>query len=337
MGLNASGEQDFPDTDDDITTVSDEAEELSSDDDDESDTSLNGTETELDDDSPDDSSDSDIDDVDSDSDSAADTREDEDETSALDADTEVEDEQDAPRAKKPKRKRFNSEEYSRSVQKRINREVRKREELRAENNALQERMAALESSKVVEESNQERNLMASRINNAQAIHTQLMEDGEYQQAGKVNNDITDMKIYKRDLDAQAAYQEQMDSRPQEPQNSGQVEIPDVQMAWMEGNERFNAEKGYTAYVNEEYDRLVDDGYDPEDKALYDELDKRLGRNQKAKKSRRQAAPPPNTGTAPAGSSKSSRLTKSDLSRMEDWGLDSKDPTARKEWLSNKSA
>jgi len=108
------------------------------------------------------------------------------------------------------------------------------------------------------------------------------------------------------------------------------------MDWMQGNKRFNVDNGYTAYVNEEYDRLLDDGYDPEDKALYAELDKRLGRNQKAKP-RRQAAPPPNTGTTPAGSSKSSRLTKSDLSRMEDWGLDSKDPTARKEWLANKSA
>jgi len=179
--------------------------------------------------------------------------------------------------------------------------------------------------------------MATRIGNAQRMHNQLMEDGEYEQAGRVNNDITDMKIYKRDLDAQATYEEQLRNSPREPEQGNYPEIPDVQMDWMQSNERFNRDNGYTAYVNEEYDRLLDDGYDPEDKALYAELDKRLGRNQKPKKRRRQAAPPPNTGTTPAGSSKSSRLTKSDLSRMEDWGLDSKDPTARKEWLANKSA
>jgi len=334
MGLNVDGNQDFPDTDDDITTVSDDPSEI-----DESETvDLEVEETELDGDGTDDDGvDASADTGDGDDGDAADDKPDADTDTELVAEEPEKDEAAEgdvePKPKRKRRKRFNPKEHTRTFQKRINREVRKREELKAENRALHERMSKLEQGQVEDKNAQEQQLTVTRISNAQAMHTQLMEDGEYKQASKVNSDITDMKLYQRDLEHEAELEKDVEET-----KAAQPEIPEVQMDWMRENKRFNRDVGYTAYVNEEFDKLLEDGYDPEDQELYDQLDTVIGRSKpKAKPARRPAAPPPNSGTAPAGASKVSRLTKDDLSRMEEWGLNPDNKEERKEWLANKSA
>ena len=66
----------------------------------------------------------------------------------------------------------------------------------------------------------------------------------------------DMKLYLRDLENkgnQSESQQDMYSSPEEP-----PQIPEAQINWMQNNPRFNAEMGYTAYVNDCADHSKDE-------------------------------------------------------------------------------
>lgn len=227
-------------------------------------------------------------------------------------------------------------EYGRKVQRRINKEVKQREQLRSENAALQQRFDELESRIATDQTASNKALVEGRLRNATAMKQQMMDDGENERVAQIDNDIMDMKIYLRDLDKEQAPAQLRTAAPQE------AYIPTKQKKWMDGNKRFNKDAGYTAYINEEYDKLVDEGYDPEDETLYVELDTRIGRKSKKPaglgKKRPVPAPSPNI-TPPGGGSKPKvgKLTSEDKQRMRDWDLNPDDPNVRKEWLRNKRA
>jgi len=303
------------------------------------------------------------------SENAEDTTEDEESDSeagdtTADEDTTVEPETDPRAEDEPeytKKEKF--ERYSRSVQKRINKEVKQREQLRVENDELRQRLDSIEGKMTKEAEDSEAAVLANRLRNATSIKQKLLEDGEYEQVAQVDNDIIQMKIQQGKLEErvqQQSYQEPVQPE-QDSESQGEVpEVPSLQTEWIKGNERWGKDKPYTDYVNSTYDALLEEGYDPETESMYEELSKRTGTKvttakapvtpkakakveptpPKAKveptpaKPRPQSAPPPNTGQAQVKPNKKG-LTEADKINMTNWGLDPKDVEARKEWLANK--
>lgn len=252
---------------------------------------------------------------------------------------------------KAEKDKFNPEEYSRNVQKRINREVRKRGDLQRQNDELQRRLNILEGRMHQSDSTNQIGVLDNRIRNATSMKNKFLEDGEYAKASQVDNDIMDMKIARRDL-ARVQRQNQRDMEDpnygvedfqQGTDNQSDVEIPQIQRDWITGNNRYQNDQSYAAYVDSTYDALLEEGYDPEHKSLYQELDRRIGRTNDQKpaenrqKKRDEAAPPPNDGKQAPANNKKSSLTKDDIAHMRNWGLDPSDPKVRKEWLRNKAS
>lgn len=279
---------------------------------------------------------------------------------------EVLDPDEEPEEGKKLSKKEKFERYSKSVQRRINKEVRQREQLREENLALQQRIANIEQNLQKNQVQSEAQVLENRLRNATAIKQQLLEEGEYAQAAEVDNDIIEMRIRKNQIDeynaslqqGQVAPQQQAvvpTSQPVAPTQQAPVaptvptEVPTVQTKWIENNPRFGREAGYTAFVNEQYDRMIEEGYNPEDPNMYRELDRRIGRTSETKplqqttqtstaapaKPRTPAAPPPNAGRQATAGSKSSGLTEADKVNMRAWGLNPNDVNQRKEWLRNR--
>jgi len=309
----------------------------------------------------DDTADADGDDTSDEETSAETETEDEDEDADADADA-VSDEDakakteeakaQAKVAKDDLSKKEKFERYSRSVQRRINKEVKQREVLRAENDQLRQRLDGIENKLNTEQEQSEVNVLANRIRNATSIKQQLLEDGEYEQVAQVDNDIMQMKIHQSKLEERAqqqAYQQQPQQQQPQPQQQQQqvpqVEVPSIQTQWIKGNKRFGQDQAYTNYINTTYDQMLEEGYDPEREDMYAELDRRIGRKQsvaskpasklRPTKKRPQSAPTPNVASAQKSSGKTKGLTEADKTNMKNWGLDVTDVDVRKEWLANK--
>jgi hypothetical protein len=260
--------------------------------------------------------------------------------------------------------------YSRSVQRRINKEVKQREQLRAQNEELRHRLENVEShmSQNYERQEQDKfqselNTLTNRIKNASAIKAQLLEDGDYAQLAKVDDDIMQMRIHQarleeRDQNIKYAAEQQRNGNQQgqqeydpntqyenqDPNQKAQEYIPEVQKQWINSNKRYAQDSNYAQYVDNVYDDLLDEGYDPESGNLYQELNKRTGtrpqqiRQPNQQASRPQAAPAPNVAQAQARSTGNAKgITESDKVKMRNWGMNPNDPNTRKEWLRNKRA
>lgn len=264
------------------------------------------------------------------------------------------------------------ERYSRSVQRKINREVKKRETLRVENEALRQRLDTIENRLSSEATESQAAVLANRLNNATIIKQQLMEDGEFDQVAKVDNDIIQMRIQQNKLEEQRtqtqdtdntrteSQQQETESRTTQTQQTQQdTYVPDLQTQWIASNERFGKDAAYTNYVNSVYDALVEDGYDPESESLYEELNVRTGTKPAAKadsedsndaettaktteskpkpkpKPRPQSAPTPNVTQAQKPARNVNSITEADKINMRNWGLDPNSKEVRKEWLANK--
>lgn len=203
------------------------------------------------------------------------------------------------------------EKYSKSVQRRINKEVRQREELKSENAAMRERLERLEQSFQQQESDKQHDkeqsdydVLTNRIRNATSMKQQLLEEGDYTELAKVDDDIVQMRIYQSKLEDkinqrkqeeknaqtqqyQQAPQYQQNQQYQQPQQytdqyaqqqqqQAPVEIPDVQRTWITNNDRYGKDKAYSQYVDTMYDQLMEEGFDPEDESTYEELNSRTG-------------------------------------------------------------
>ena len=264
----------------------------------------------------------------------------------------------AERAKGTKKEEY--ERYSRGVQRRINKEVKQREHLKAELEEQKQRFNALEAKLQTRDDTNEADIIANRIKNATAVKRQYLEDGEYDKVTKVDDDLFQMKLYQAKLEERAQQQDyqapqapgQQQPVAQYPQNAeqgqqpqGPVNIPNAQTNWIKGNPRFGPDIAYTNYVNQTYDAMLDEGYDPESQTMYQELNRRTGtkplRTPKpantaaSAKPRPQAAPSPNTGQVTTQRAGVKGLTEADKHNMRNWGIDPNDKAARKEWLSNK--
>jgi len=270
-------------------------------------------------------------------------------------DTDNTDDKQEPEQELTKKEEF--ERYSRSVQRRINKEVKQREDLRRENEELKKRFDELENRLSRQDSDSEAVVLDNRIRNATSMKQQLMEDGEYEKVAQVDNDIMQMKIHQAKLEERAQNEQYQDQNPQQYEENQYAEqqaqqeeyVPDIQKQWINNNDRFGRDEAYTQYVNTTYDAMIEEGYDPESQSMYVELNRRTGtkplrstnnmqRNTQAQRpaprTRPKAAPAPNTGQAQA-SAKPTGLTEADKHNMRNWGMDPNDPSTRKEWLANK--
>lgn len=274
--------------------------------------------------------------------------------------TKSESDEEALETPKEVSKREKFERYSRSVQRRINKEVKQREALKTENDTLRQRLDGIEAKMTKESDDSEVSMLANRIRNATSIKQQLMEDAEYDQVAQVDNDLMQMRIQQAKLEERTQQQQYQDQDQGQGQDQGQdqgqgqgqeqqqqVDVPNIQKEWITNNERFGKDQAYTGYVNSTYDQMLEEGYDPEDSYMYAELDRRTGRTPSqapaqsknqvkapVTKPRPKAAPPPNVVQAQR-KAKSKGITEADKANMRNWGLDPGDKEVRKEWLANK--
>lgn len=229
-----------------------------------------------------------------------------------------------------------TEEYGKKVQKRINKlvserniERQQREELAAELEAKNQRLAELEQhvSKATDD-----NLQAE-IAQRRAKKTELMEIGEFEQAAEIDDEIMDLKLRQRDSrQPQRTAPKQEQGRTTETATETVAEIPAAQKQWLVENDWFYnpAKAELKAKADKTYLALVDEGFDPNDEDTYVELNKRLS-------VKRQAPPPtiaPDRGNA-TGDARSVKFTAEDSAKMRRWGMDPNDVNARKEYLRNK--
>lgn len=291
-------------------------------------------------------------DVDEDADEA-----DANESEAAEAAEAAEDKQDVAKPEDTYTKKEKFEKYSRSVQRRISKEIKQREILRTENEALKNRLDSIENKLQKETQDSEANVLANRIRNATSIKQQLMEDAEYDQVAQVDNDIMQMKIMQAKMEERAQQGQYTDPNtaesdkaeaPQEPApNKEPIDVPEAQTQWIKNNDQFGKNKPFTAYVNATYDMLLEEGYDPEDESMYKELDVRTNnipvaakptptpKPKPTSKPRPQSAPTPNVGQAQRTAASKNTITEADKINMKNWGLDSTDKAVRQEWLKNK--
>ena len=270
------------------------------------------------------------------------------------------------------------ERYSRGVQRKINKEVKKRGVLETENQELRARLDNIENKMSKESRDSEVAVLANRLRNATAIKKQLMEDGEYEQVATVDNDIIKMRIAQSKLeDAQSNDADDADNTGRNVNNAqnnddydqGSAQpayVPDLQTKWIQSNDRFGKDVAYTNYVNNTYDTLLEEGYDPESSSMYAELNTRTGTTadkadasneadnaadnvadnaadnaaekavpNKPVKSRPQSAPTPNVTQAQRSAAASRGITEADKINMRNWGLDPNSKAVRQEWLANK--
>ena len=308
-------------------------------------------------------------DQDQDQDTDQDQDQDQDQDTDVDADADgdsdfADEPKPKPKPRESKKEKF--EQYSRSVQKRINKEVKQREQLRAQNDALQGRLDRMEHqfhskneadvrASQDAQDNQESQVLANRIRNATTMKRQMLEDGEYEQVAQVDNDIMQMKIMQSKNEdrirysqqqaqqqQQAQYQQQQAPQYQQqqvPQYQNEEPVPSLQTEWISGNARFGPDPAYTQFVNSTYDQMMEEGYDPESSETYREIDKRLNRTRSGSSvgARRRNAPAPTPGTGSAQrTGRSTGLTEADKVNMRNWGLDPSSSSVRKEWMANKT-
>lgn len=213
------------------------------------------------------------------------------------------------------------DDYSRRVTKRINKLVAERNREREQNEELRTKL------REIEEANQkvERESEASKIEVLRKEKITLLEEGEYEEAAKIDEQLIDLKL--------------QGSKTPVPvkEESSQVEIPRSQLDWLNQNKWFEQDvnSDRSTHANKVYLDMVNiEGYDPDDSDTYAELDKRLMPKQERK------PPPPPTAQPDRGSSsgeaEGTGLTDGDRRRMREYGLNPNDARHRKAWLENKS-
>lgn len=234
------------------------------------------------------------------------------------------------------------EEFSKRVQKRIDKlvyerniEREERERERQENDKLRERLEQLETRYHEDNTKQQNDEINSRLSQLKARKAELYDEGDYNAAADIDDEIIELRLKQREAGQQAQRRETgQPAQPQARPEPAQPNIPEAQVKWLEQNDwYFNPVKAQQAQVaNQAYLSLVDEGYDPNDPSTYKELDKRLN-------PKRETPPPTNgvdRGNA-TGSGKQVRFTQADVNKLREWGLDPNDVNVRKEYLRNKRA
>lgn len=231
------------------------------------------------------------------------------------------------------------EEYGKRVQKRINQlngKIHERDDIidrqRADQEELRKKIEALESRFVESDTHRESEEIDSRLSEVQKRRVALLDDGDYENAIALDDELLDLKLRKRDLSTkQAKVDKEVVDEYRPPVTQSQM--PDAQREWLNDNEwYFNPGKLDDATkANNLYMSMIKEGYDPEEPETYEELTRRLQPRPK---------PPPTSSPDRGrviGKAKTAQMTKHDLERMRDFNLDPNNEKHRKAWLAEKRA
>ena len=243
---------------------------------------------------------------------------------------------------------YDRKEYSKRVNKRI-------DKLTYERNIERERVAALEAtvaelkknhdekiqSQTHQELEQERNDLIKRKKDA-------LEIEDYDEIVKIDDQLMDLKVREKLPPVQQSTQSkepEVDARPQA------LTAWEAQNPWV-----YDAQyKPYLDKANEILDELTGYGYDLSEQETFDELDKRLQRLAQVQETQTKQAiddpetkqkpntkprvtPPPTGGVERGeitGGSDQSTFTKQDRRMMQEWGLNPDNARERAAWIKNK--
>lgn len=234
---------------------------------------------------------------------------------------------DEPKSTKSKGYDDDSEEYSKKVQKRINKLVAERNAERDARIYLEQQAARYQEALVSSYDDD----IDTRIGAIKKQRIALLADGEIEEAENLNDQLIDLKIRKDEIIRQKRVAQEAVQRQQQPPSNA---LPEPQVDWLTRNSWYydNSKADKAKAANDVYLSLVnDEGYDPHDPDLYAELDRRI------KPTARQQAPTgltPNRGSY-SEAKNSSQFSQRDQKLMREFGLNPNDPEQRKEWIRNK--
>ena len=230
-------------------------------------------------------------------------------------------------------KQDEAEEYSKKVNKRINKLVAERNIERDENTKLRDRLDKLEQSQ--HEATQERvnSDIDSRVADIKRRKMAHMDDGEYEKAEELNDELLDLKIKKHQPQQQVQPEQQYQQ-----QQPAQQQTPAATQTWLQNNSWYssNLNDPKAQYATALHQELINEGYDPEDSETYSELDERLGNKPPPQREKPPLQAVPDRGNV-TGSSKQVKFTQRDTQLMRDYGLDPNNTDHRSAWLENKKA
>jgi hypothetical protein len=231
------------------------------------------------------------------------------------------------------------EQYSRRVQKRINKltgDIKSREQLLADERAARQlleqenqRLRELHQKYESESSSQLDDLIKSK--NARRL--ELLNEGDFENALKIEDEIFTLREQK--LKPQVL-QQQPKPEPTAQQQSDQVNA--AMQAWYDANPWFDHDpKTKDAASRRVYDAFAElrtEGYQIDDPETYGELNKRLAQPAKESRPRQPSYEPGNDGGQ--ASPPPARLTDTDLRNMRKYGLDPNNPVHRSRWNQSKA-
>jgi len=242
------------------------------------------------------------------------------------------------------------ESYGKRVNKRIAKEVSKRKALAdrlAETETNAQRIAReLKEAKERLSQYEERETegLDTRAKDLQARRDAALEAGEMGEYNKLNDELTDIRMDMRDRRRQRAEKPVEIERDEPAPRTNTSGLSKAAAAWVEENEDWLGEDQEKAANAAKIERqLIGEGYKVTDPDLYEELDRRLGGYDKeveiddpddeVEKPRRGATPGVSRESGsrrPA--SRQGALTRTDLQKMKNAGLDPNSPSDRKGWI-----
>lgn len=232
------------------------------------------------------------------------------------------------------------EQYGKRVSKRIDKLVYERNIEREENAKLKQRLEELEGRFNESHQSQQQDDIASRLAEMKRRKLNLMEEADYEEVLKIDEEILDLKLQQREAASRSNQQQsvQQPGKAQIPEAPEPAPLPEAQQGWLNANDWYikNMKSAKAKYANDTYLELIDEGYDASDPELYQELDNRIGN----KRNKREQAPP--TSGVDRGSVSGRKrgdvtLTADDIRQLEDLGLNPNDERVRARKLAEKKA
>jgi hypothetical protein len=207
------------------------------------------------------------------------------------ADEQIEDVSDTPEAKKEEE----LEDYSKSVQKRINTLTRKLREAErgqesayeyakrtaAENEQLRQRSSNLDRSYLMEAENRLKSQKQQAMTALKSAH----ENQDYEKVAKAQDVLAKIAVEENKIvSSKTAIEQQPVQQPVDiqqnvqqpaPQYQAPPKLDEKQEAWVENNKWFGEDEIMTLAAFTIDQKLVAEGYDPKTDEYYSEVDKRL--------------------------------------------------------------
>ena len=230
----------------------------------------------------------------------------------------------------PPKEEDEKESYSKRVQKRIDKmayerniERDKRMELErkiaaqeAEIEAIKQAQSALHEERQTKQVDQQKQDLLNQ-------RKEYLEIGDYDEVNRIDEELIDIKLKSRQQPEPV--KREPEPEPQQPQ----AYVPEAMKAWYQANQWVYDpnQKARLDKADAIYNKVLEEGYDPEDPETFQEIDKRLKR----------VVPPPVTGPdrgQVTGDDKTS-FSAQDKRDMENWGLDPNNAQHRKEWIKQK--